>query len=203
MSEPARPIPVKLDAETLASLDALVAAGRQPTRSAAIRAGIELLLDAEHRRAIDLGMGTAPAATGTGGHASVGVAPVSPVRRRQRAETYGRGPGWPEPAPPRPPARAPAAAARGAAPLAAAPPPAESAPEPPAAEETRAPAPAEPAAPRARSRPRAVDPAPSAVPSAPEQPPAAEAAEPETPAPAPPAPSGPRAPAPGLGSVDW
>ena len=58
MSEPARPIPVKLDVETLAALDALVAAGRQPTRSAAIRAGIELLLDAEHRRALDLGLGT-------------------------------------------------------------------------------------------------------------------------------------------------
>ena len=56
MPEPARPIPVKLDVETLAALDALVAAGRQPTRSAAIRAGIELLLDAEHRRALDLGL---------------------------------------------------------------------------------------------------------------------------------------------------
>ena len=202
MSEPARPIPVKLDAETLASLDALVAAGRQPTRSAAIRAGIELLLDAEHRRAIDLGIGTAPAATGTGGHASVGVAPVSPVRRRQRAETYGRGPGWPEPAPPRTPAAA-APAARGTAPLAAAPPPVETEPGPPGAEETQAPAPEAPAAPRARSRPRAVEPAPPEPPSAPEQPPAAEAPEPEAPAPAAPAPSGPRAPAPGLGSVDW
>jgi len=57
MPEPARPIPVKLDVETLAALDALVTAGRQPTRSAAIRAGIELLLDAEHRRALDLGLG--------------------------------------------------------------------------------------------------------------------------------------------------
>jgi Arc/MetJ-type ribon-helix-helix transcriptional regulator len=57
MPEPARPIPVKLDVETLAALDALVATGRQPTRSSAIRAGIELLLDAEHRRALDLGLG--------------------------------------------------------------------------------------------------------------------------------------------------
>jgi Arc/MetJ-type ribon-helix-helix transcriptional regulator len=77
MAEPARPIPVKLDAETLAALDALVLAGRQPTRSSAIRAGIELLLDAEHRRALDLGLGHAAANAGR----SPGTA-----RRRERRE---------------------------------------------------------------------------------------------------------------------
>src|SRR5262245_35929066 len=99
MPEPARPIPVKLDAETLAALDALVAAGRQPTRSAAIRAGIELLLQAEHRRALDLGLpGVAAAAGGTS-------APARPVRRATGAPR--RLVAAPDPAPAAEPERAP------------------------------------------------------------------------------------------------
>jgi Arc/MetJ-type ribon-helix-helix transcriptional regulator len=108
MSEPARPIPVKLDVETLVALDALVAAGRQPTRSAAIRAGIEMLLDAEHRRALDLGLGRdaavpearAPRAAAGGasfrppGRATGASARPAPARRG--AETFSRGPGTPD-----------------------------------------------------------------------------------------------------------
>lgn len=44
---------VRVPEETMQSLDALVVAGQYPNRTAAVRAALDALLDAEHRRAVD------------------------------------------------------------------------------------------------------------------------------------------------------
>jgi Arc/MetJ-type ribon-helix-helix transcriptional regulator len=46
-------IPLRISERDLSALDSVVASGRFPSRSAALRAGLDLLLREEHRRAID------------------------------------------------------------------------------------------------------------------------------------------------------
>lgn len=46
-------IPLRISERDLSSLDTVVASGRFPSRSAALRAGLELLLRDERERAID------------------------------------------------------------------------------------------------------------------------------------------------------
>lgn len=47
-------IPIRLSGSLLAELDALVSSGAYRSRAAAVRAGIEAILDAERQRRIDL-----------------------------------------------------------------------------------------------------------------------------------------------------
>jgi Arc/MetJ-type ribon-helix-helix transcriptional regulator len=46
-------IPLRISERDLSALDSVVASGRFPSRSAALRAGLELLLREERRQAID------------------------------------------------------------------------------------------------------------------------------------------------------